>query len=465
MDAMTSITNKQRAVASIDRLTALIDGSGGGGLTVARATRELARARALELLETSSEQPNAPAYAVLGFAAETFLAIAVDLAAHPPDAQRLIARIDEEVGVPRVVLGREVLHSPHLPQLSTNIAIEVQLALLLAFAEVRAVSLWTLWPGGEVKCISHAGVLDLDATGTRRTAVRLLSGDQPAIDRNAEIGVRIEHLHRDAAALIAHGPAHGDDNRQLLLEAAAPALAAVLDRDQLLARQTPSEEGVLAAVERRLARLRFDLHDGPQQDVHLLATDLSFFREQLRPIIADDPNADRVLGRLDDLAAQLVALDGDLRRLSSTVQSPFLQPGSLPDALRQITDAFAARSGIAPRTQLSGDFSELTDSQQITLLALIREALSNVREHSGAKHVTISIKSRRGGVETQIVDDGQGFDPETTLVRAARDGHLGLVGMHERVRMLGGNTNIESRPGGPTVISVELPSWPGLTRD
>jgi two-component system, NarL family, sensor histidine kinase YdfH len=99
------------------------------------------------------------------------------------------------------------------------------------------------------------------------------------------------------------------------------------------------------------------------------------------------------------------------------------------------------------------------------LLALIREALSNVREHSGAKHVTISIKSRRGGVETQIVDDGQGFDPETTLVRAARDGHLGLVGMHERVRMLGGNTNIESRPGGPTVISVELPSWPGLTRD
>jgi signal transduction histidine kinase len=465
MDAMASITNKQRAVASIDRLTALVDGSGGGP-TVPRAARELARGRALELLESSGEEPNAPAYAVLGFAAESFLAIAVDLAAHPPDAQRLITRIHEEVGVPRVVLGREVLGSPHLPQLSTDVAIEVQLALLLAFAEVRAVSLWTLWPGGDVKCISHAGVLDLDATGTRRTAGRLLSGDKPTIDRNSEIGVRIEHLHRDPAALVAHGPAHGgDDNRQLLLESAAPALAAVLDRDQLLARQTPPEEGVLAAVERRLARLRFDLHDGPQQDVHLLATDLNLFREQLRPIIADDANADRVLGRLDDLAAQLVALDGDLRRLSSSVQSPFLQPGSLPDALRQITDAFAARSGIAPRTQLSGDFSELTDSQQITLLALIREALSNAREHSGAKHVTISIKSRKGGVEAQIVDDGHGFEPETTLVRAARDGHLGLVGMHERVRMLGGNTNIESRPGGPTVISVELPSWPGSARD
>jgi signal transduction histidine kinase len=56
-----------------------------------------------------------------------------------------------------------------------------------------------------------------------------------------------------------------------------------------------------------------------------------------------------------------------------------------------------------------------------------------------------------------VTDDGCGFDPETSLVRAARDGHLGLVGMYERVRLLGGRTQIDSRPGGPTVISVTLP--------
>jgi signal transduction histidine kinase len=55
---------------------------------------------------------------------------------------------------------------------------------------------------------------------------------------------------------------------------------------------------------------------------------------------------------------------------------------------------------------------------------------------------------------------GLNFDPETTLVRAAREGHLGLVGMHERVRMLDGRTQIESRPGGPTVVSVSLPPAP-----
>jgi signal transduction histidine kinase len=70
------------------------------------------------------------------------------------------------------------------------------------------------------------------------------------------------------------------------------------------------------------------------------------------------------------------------------------------------------------------------------------------------------IDAHAGGVNAEVVDDGRGFDPETTLVRAARDGHLGLVGMHERVRMLGGVTHIDSRPGGPTVISVTLPPWP-----
>ncbi|MBV9471754.1 MAG: ATP-binding protein, partial [Solirubrobacterales bacterium] len=154
-------------------------------------------------------------------------------------------------------------------------------------------------------------------------------------------------------------------------------------------------------------------------------------------------------------------LDGDLRRLATSVQSPFLQSGSLTDVLGQMVDAFAARTGFAPTMQLDGDLSRLSDSQQITLLALIREALTNIREHSEASAVTIAISSDARGVSVQITDDGRGFDPEATLVRAARAGRLGLVGMHERVRMLGGRTQIDSRPGGPTVISATLPSWPG----
>jgi signal transduction histidine kinase len=219
-------------------------------------------------------------------------------------------------------------------------------------------------------------------------------------------------------------------------------------------------EAVSSALERRLDRLRFDLHDGPLQDVHLLAIDLGLFREQLLPSLETDPNRDRLVGRLEDLAAQLAALDGDLRRLVATVESPFHPSGAMPDAVAELARAFADRTGIQPRTEIGGDFSALSDSQQIALLAVIREALSNIRQHSEASSVTISVASHERGVDAEVIDDGRGFDPETTRPAAAEGGHLGLLGMSERVRMLGGETRIDSRPGGPTVISIKLPPRP-----
>jgi signal transduction histidine kinase len=449
--------------ATIDRLIGLIEASEIGSV-VPPAVKAQARNRSLELLDAGGDGAGAAAIALLTCAAEILCEVAVDLAARPRDARLLIDEIEAVAGVPRVALGREVLRTPSLPELSSDVALEVQLALLLAFAEVRATSLWTLSPGGELLHVSHAGELDLGSPDSSQVASALLTGSG-RVNGGSRAGIRLERWLHPVAALIAHGEPARDDHRALLLAAAVPVLGAILERDELRAREQASGESVVSSVERRLARVRFDLHDGPQQDVHLLAQDLRGFRDQLRPIIAEDPNAARLLGRVDDFEAQLVALDGDLRRISTSVESPFVNPGSLPERLRQITDAFAARSGFEPIARLTGDLTTLSDSQEIALMALIREALSNVREHSNAHKVTISIASRASGVSAEVSDDGIGFDPETTLVRAAREGHLGLVGMHERVRMLGGRTHIESRPGGPTVISVSLPLWPSRGED
>ena len=215
----------------------------------------------------------------------------------------------------------------------------------------------------------------------------------------------------------------------------------------------------VAALQRQVQRLRFDLHDGPQQDVHLLAQDLRLFREQLSPMIAEHPDRARAIGRLDDLQAQLLALDDDLRRLSTAVRSPLLS-GSLHQALDQVAETFSARTAIVPEIELSGDVASLTDSQQIALISLIREALSNVRRHSDAEHVQIAILAGPEAITVEVRDDGSGFDPDMDAARAARGGHLGLVGMRERMRMLGGQTEISSAPGGPTVVSASLPRWP-----
>jgi nitrate/nitrite-specific signal transduction histidine kinase len=133
--------------------------------------------------------------------------------------------------------------------------------------------------------------------------------------------------------------------------------------------------------------------------------------------------------------------------------------------LRDVAQAFAARTNIEPRLTLEGEMRLLSVSQQIALLNIIHEALTNIREHSKATQVEIAVSVNEEGVEAQVSDNGQGFDLEATLMRAARRGRLGLVAIHERVRLLGGQCRIDSRIGGPTVVWVGLERWEPLVND
>jgi signal transduction histidine kinase len=298
------------------------------------------------------------------------------------------------------------------------------------------------------------------APDLRRLAQRLLAGNDAArADPSPLVGAVVERWQQPVAALVARPVDGRSELGQALLLDALPVLSAVIERDDLLSRNTEAERALVESSERRLSRLGLDLHDGPLQDLTLLAEDLRLFREQISTRLQSSPDHARVLGRMDDLEAQLVAVDADLRRVAASLQSPFLLHQTFAVALRHIADDFEARSGIKPLLTVSGDLASISDSQQMALLAIVREALSNVREHAGATGVTLAVSSQADGARARIADDGRGFDVERTLVHAARGGHLGLVGLHERVRLLGGQTQIDSLPGGPTVISVTLPRW------
>ena len=433
---------------------------GGVGPAISAAARDRARENALALLQACGDLADGPSLALVAYAAELLEGVASDLAADPERARRLVEELQARAGIPRVALGRELLRARRLPDLSVPDALDAQLALLRALTGARAVSLWVEQTDADPREVAHAGALEAGSAQTA-SAVRtvLASERRGAVTGEAMVGLRIP-VRPGAGALILHRVAPDAPELGPLLAAAAPSLASLLERETLLDRER-WRELVASAVERRLARVRFDLHDGPQQDVILLAQDVRLFRDQLRPLLQGDPDQARALGRLDDLEAQLLALDGDLRRLSTSVQSPFLAPGSLRESLQRVTDVFAERTGILPETDFSDDLGQLSESQQIALLALVQEALSNVRKHGEASAVRISIAADADGIKAQVTDDGRGFDPATTVARAARAGRLGLVGMHERVRMLGGRTQIDSRPGGPTVVSAVLPRWGG----
>lgn len=215
----------------------------------------------------------------------------------------------------------------------------------------------------------------------------------------------------------------------------------------------------LAASERRLTRLGYDLHDGPLQQLLLLAEDLELFRAQLAGVLGAAPEAAVLSGRLDDLAARMLALEDGLRRVSGAATANEHRPCAFEEALREIVDAFAVRTGIVPELACEGDFGSVSESQRLAVLGVVGEALNNVREHGEASAVSIFLALGDDGLVARVRDDGRGFDVERELVRAARSGHMGLAGMHERVRLLDGRCRVESRPGGPTVVSLALPHW------
>lgn len=103
---------------------------------------------------------------------------------------------------------------------------------------------------------------------------------------------------------------------------------------------------------------------------------------------------------------------------------------------------------------MDGDFDDLTDSQKIALLRVAQEGLANVRKHSGATSVSVVLKGTPELTELTIEDDGRGFG-----VRPPGQGRLGLAGVSDRVRMLGGDVEIESFPEKGVTVRARLPRW------
>jgi signal transduction histidine kinase len=428
--------------------------------------RKRANARALEVLEHGGTDIDGGRTALLIASAEMFGALRVVLAASPREAARLADEFEEITGLSRIALGREVLRAPELLTLSPTVAVEAQLAMLAVFAPLRSTSLWILDDAGHVNCVRHVGE-GAPSRGARELARRLLAGQSPEpSSRRLLLGLPVGRWQQPLAALVGSARAGMGGSSRLLLEEAVPMLRAILERQALLAGNAASERALVESSERKLTRLGFDLHDGPIQDVAVLAQDLHMFSGQLESFLDTPEQRALVSARMEDLHAQLQALDLELRRISNEVHAASaLLTRPFARALRDIARAFAARTNIQPRLTLDGDMRLLSASQRIALLNIIHEALTNIREHSAATEVEIAVSVNETGVEAQVADNGQGFDPEPTLMRAARSGRLGLVAIHERVRLLGGQCRIDSHIGGPTVVWVGLERWEPLVND
>lgn len=139
-----------------------------------------------------------------------------------------------------------------------------------------------------------------------------------------------------------------------------------------------------------------------------------------------------------------------------------LRPTMLDDlglmpALEMYMKQFMADTGIRVSLKAYAKIDQLTTMVRTMLYRIVQESLTNVARHSKASRVVVKIESLAGIIRVTIKDNGEGFQV-TDKVRSKKKSRLGLVGMRERAEMLGGSFQVDSTPGGPTTVLVEIPA-------
>jgi signal transduction histidine kinase len=145
-----------------------------------------------------------------------------------------------------------------------------------------------------------------------------------------------------------------------------------------------------------------------------------------------------------------------VRKLSLDLRPALLDEVGLIPALRAYLERQAAISEVGMELDVSGFVGRAAPESEIACFRIVQEAVTNVLRHAEACRVTVRLEQRVDQLQIVVKDDGCGILPDQVVDAAAR-GHMGLVGMRERARALGGDFVIESQPGGGTAVRVSLP--------
>ena len=243
------------------------------------------------------------------------------------------------------------------------------------------------------------------------------------------------HAERRLSEMVGHAGLSTD-------EAAIEGVRALAERDALRRQLVQAEE-----EERR--RLSRELHDEAGQ--HLTALGLGL--QALSDIAAAGSEVDRRATQLRELAS---TLGRDLHAIAVRLRPKALDDFGLEAALATYAEEWSRQSGIRIDVHARQEAERLPGATESAIYRVVQEALTNIARHSGATHASIVLERRDGKLIAVVEDNGRGFDPENDA-RAADAPGLGLLGIQERVALLGGTVAIESAPGSGTSLYVRVP--------
>ena len=228
----------------------------------------------------------------------------------------------------------------------------------------------------------------------------------------------------------------------LLLGAAVGATRRLAAVHQRLALELQS------AVDAERTRLSHELHDDVAQKLAALKMQLQL--DEMCPDASHPASTQSSVAIVDDLLV-------DVRSLAHSLRPAPFDRGQLLPALTALARSEGNRSGLCVVVDSRATEIALPHDVELTCYRVVREALANVVKHARARKVAVSLSWHTDHVTLSVVDDGRGFEVGPTTRQAVRDGHLGLVGMRERVGHVGGTLTVDSTPGAGTTITCLVP--------
>lgn len=203
---------------------------------------------------------------------------------------------------------------------------------------------------------------------------------------------------------------------------------------------TKSRVGVVNAHGAELQRIERDLHDGTQARLVAIAMQVGLARESL----TDPDTVATLLQQAHETAEEAMV---ELRTVLQTISPPILADRGLDGALASL----AARSGVPVHIELA-DLGALPMTVEAVAYYVIAEALTNVTKHAAATRVALRVERVGDVLSIEVTDDGKGGADEAN--------GTGITGMRRRVAALDGAVRVDSPPGGPTVLTVQVPCAP-----
>jgi len=205
---------------------------------------------------------------------------------------------------------------------------------------------------------------------------------------------------------------------------------------------------VLRGQEDERARLARELHDDTIQElVHLC--------RRLDAVAAEVPLEAATLASLDEVRVLAEAIVAELRDMARGLRPPALDDLGLAASLRRLAADVAGRSGLAVETSIDEAACRgLGDDVELVLFRIAQEAMNNAEHHARARRVSLRVRAVGQAVRLEVRDDGVGFERRDAHEASGR---LGLLGIHERARLVGGTVEIDSAPGRGTRVAVAVP--------